>query len=168
MMVYIVREERTTNNGLALTDHFAELLGLERGDITGNHDMSHNLQLVYSDVFKHDRTGDKKIKKIIKEIFEVMAHYNSGEGGTLFHETAMKMNRTVLSNKKKEETRFVRSDLRGLQSYMINLPTLYNIQGEILRECVSRHDNTGAKEAKKLLDLMSDGRRLATITGLAF
>ena len=77
----------------------------------------------------------------------------------------MKMNRTVLSNKKKEETRFVRSDLRGLQSYMINLPTLYNIQGEILRECVSRHDNTGAKEAKNWLDLMSDGRRLATITG---
>ena len=72
--VYCTREERTTNNGLALTDHFAELLGLERGDITGNHDMSHNLQLVYSDVFKHDRTGDKKIKKIIKEIFEVMAH----------------------------------------------------------------------------------------------
>ena len=62
--VYCTHEERTTNNGLALTDYFAELLGLEKGDVTGNHDMSHNLQLVFSDVFKHDKTGDKKIKKL--------------------------------------------------------------------------------------------------------
>ena len=80
------REERTTNNGLALTDYFAELLGLEKGDVSGNHDMSHNLQLVFSDVFKHDKTGDKKIKKLTQEVFEIMADYNSGEGGTVFHE----------------------------------------------------------------------------------
>ena len=113
--VYCTREERTTNNGLALTDFFSELLGLEKGDITGNHDMSHNLQLVYSDVFKHDKTGDKQIKKLLKEVFEIMANYNSGEGGTVFHEFAMRMNRAVLTNKGRQETRFSRSDLRGLQ-----------------------------------------------------
>ena len=75
-------------------------MGLERGDVTGNHDMSHNLQLLYSDVFKHEKTGDKKI---IKDILESMAHHNSGEGGTVFHETAMRMSRTELRNKKKED-----------------------------------------------------------------
>ena len=166
--VYCTREERTTNNGLALTDFFAELLGLEKGDITGNHDMSHNLQLVFSDVFKHDRTGDKKVKKLTQEIFEIMADYNSGEGGTVFHETAMRMNRTVLTNKTRQETRFVRSDLRGIQSYMVNLPTLFNIQGEIMEQCNMICDNTGAKQAKALMDKMSDGKRLATLTGLAY
>ena len=79
--VYCTCEERTTNNGLALTDYFAELLGLEKGDVTGNHDMSHNLQLMFSYVFKHDKTGDKKIKKLTQEVFD----YNSREGGTVFH-----------------------------------------------------------------------------------
>ena len=31
--VYCTREERTTNNGLTLTDFFVELLGLEKGDV---------------------------------------------------------------------------------------------------------------------------------------
>ena len=166
--VYASREERTTNNGLALTDHFSELLGLESGDVTGNHDMSHNLQLVYSDVFKHEKKGDKKIKKVLNEVFEIMSNYNSGEGGTVFHEFAMRMHRAVLTNKSRQETRFVRSDLRGLQSYMVNLPTLYNIQGEIMQSCNLTCDNTGAKQAQALMDKMSDGKRLATITGLAF
>jgi hypothetical protein len=59
--------------------------------------MSHNLQLVYSDVFKHDKTGDKKIKKVTKEMFDIMA--DNGEGGTIFHEAALRLNCTTLSNK---------------------------------------------------------------------
>ena len=64
--------------GLSLCNNVAKVLGLEPGDITGNHDMSHNIQLVYTDVFKHERTGDSKIKKIIDEVYFVMADYNTG------------------------------------------------------------------------------------------
>ena len=45
-----------------------------------------------------------------------MANYNSEEGGTVIHEFAMRMNREVLTNKGRQETRFSRSDLRGLQN----------------------------------------------------
>ena len=97
-----------------------------------------------------------------------MANYNSGEGDTVFHEFAMRMNRAVLTNKGRQETRFVRSDLRGLQSFMVNLPRLYNKPGEIKQACNLTGDNTGAKQAQALMEKMSDGRKLATITGLAF
>ena len=151
--VYATREERTCNNGLALTDLYAELLGLQRGDITGNHDMSHNLQLVFSDVFKHDKTGDKGMKKLSKELFDIMTDYNNGPGGSAFHEAALRLNHVVYSNKSRQETRFVRSDLTGFQSYMVNVPTLFNIQGEIMQECNRTGDTTGAKEALKYKDI---------------
>ena len=166
--VYATREERTTNNGLALTDFYAELLRLQRGDITGNHDMSHNLQLVFSDVFKHDKTGDKEMKKLSKEVFDVMTEYNNGPGGSAFHEAALRLNHVVYSNKSRQETRFDRSDLRGFQSYMFNLPTFFNIQGEIMQECNRVGDTTGAKEALKYMEKLSDGKRLAKITGYSY
>ena len=80
----------------------------------------------------------------------------------------MRMNRTVLTNKTRQEIRFVWSDLRGFLSYMVNLPTLFNIQGEIMEQCNMNCDNTGAKKSKALMAKMSDGKRLATVTGLAY
>ena len=126
--VYASPDERLRGGGgLSLSDNFAEVLGLEAGDVTGNHDMSHNLQLVYSDVFQHDRTGDKTMKKITKEVYSVMSDYNTGQAGSIFMEAAGQMNHAVLKNQSRQKTRFVRSDLRGLQAYMTNLPTIYNI-----------------------------------------
>ena len=164
--VYCSNEERWTGRGgLSLSDNVARVLGLQPGDISGNHDMSHNLQLAYSDVFKHDRTGDAKIKKIIDEVYSVMADYNTGQAGTVFQEAAMRMNHVVLVNKSRQKTRFVRSDMRGMQTYMTNLPTIHGIQGEVLQECLRNNDNTGAKAARQYVEKIRNGVTLATIVG---
>ena len=98
--MYCSNEERLHGGGgLSLSNTFCEVLILEEGDVTGNHDMSHNLQLVYSDVFKHDTTGDKKIEKIVQHVYAVMSDYNTGQAGSIFMEAASKMNRVVLTNK---------------------------------------------------------------------
>ena len=127
--------------------------------------MSHNLQLVYSDVFKHRVTGDAKIKKIVTHVYSVMTDYNTGQAGSVFMETASKLNHVVLSNKARQDTRFVRSDLCGLQAYMTNVPTIYCIQGEVFAKCSAAGDNLGAKKAKTYIDKLCDGTELATIIG---
>ena len=164
--MYASTEERLhRGGGLSLSNTFAEVLGLEEGDVTGNHDMSHNLQLVYSDVFKHDRTGDIKIKKITEHVYKVMSDYNTRQAGSIFLEAASRMNRLVLTNKARQKTRFVRSDLRGMQAYMTNVPTIFSIQGEVFEKCSREKDNTGAKQAQPYMEKLSDGKELATIIG---
>ena len=164
--VYCSPEERLHGGGgLSLCDKFGELLGLQPGEISGNHDMSHNLQLAYSDVFNHDRKGDKKMKKIINDVYSVMSDYNSGQAGSIFMEAAMKLNHVVLANKGRNKTRFVRSDFRGLQTYMTNIPTLYSIQGEVFKECNDSLNITRAKVAEKFMANLSDGNTLASLVG---
>ena len=164
--VYCSPEERLTKGGgLSLCDNVAKVLDLEDGDMSGNHDMSHNLQLAYSDVFKHDRTGDPKIKRIIDEVYSVMADHNTGQARTIFQEAASHMNYAVLTNKSRQKTRFVRSDMRGMQTYMTNIPTIYQIQGDVLQECLRYNDNTGAKKAQKYMEKLKDGTTLSTVLG---
>ena len=50
--VYQTEQERLTGGGLKLVDHIAEALGLEPGDVTGNWDLSHLMQLAYGDLIK--------------------------------------------------------------------------------------------------------------------
>ena len=64
-------------------------------------------------------------------MYSVMADYNTGQAGSVFQEAAKQMNHVVLMNKSRQKTRFVRCDMRGMQTYMINLPTIYGIQGEV-------------------------------------
>ena len=164
--VYGSPDERLYGGGgLSLSNNFAEVLGLEPGDISGNHDMSHNLQLVYSDVFKHEKNGDKKIQAITSDVYSIMSDYNIGQAGSIFMETAEEMNHVVLSNKSRQKTRFVRSDMRGLQTYMTNIPVFYQIQGAVLQECLANNDNTQAKIAKKKLRNLTNGVTLATVVG---
>ena len=66
---------------MSLIDHFAEYLGLSPGDITGNHDLAHNMQLAYSDVF---RKPGNVMGKLIKKAFTIMSDFNTGKGSTVF------------------------------------------------------------------------------------
>ena len=103
-------------------------LALIKGpNIVGNHYMSHNLQLVYSNVIKHDTSGDNKIKKITENVYKVMSNYNTEQAGSIFLEAASRMNRLVLTNKSRKKTHFFCSNLSGIQAYMMNIPTIYSI-----------------------------------------
>ena len=104
--VYATSFERMGGRGgLKLIDHFTEFLGLSPGDITGNHDLAHNMQLAYADIFGKD--------KLIKKTFSTMSDFKTGKGGTVFLQAAMEMNNVVQTNKSNQETRFVMSTLRG-------------------------------------------------------
>ena len=94
-----------------------------------------------------------------------MMDYNTGQAGTIFTEAAMQLNHVVLANKSRNKTRFVRSDFRAAQTYMINIPTIFSIQGKVFQECNESLDVTGAKVAKKYMDKLSNGTTLATMVG---
>ena len=60
--VFASSEERDGGGGLSLCKHLEELLGCPEGTITGNYDMSHNLQIVYHKAIHYDnqkKTGSK-------------------------------------------------------------------------------------------------------------
>ena len=159
--VYATNEERQGGGGLALKDHFADFVGVDRGDITGSHDMSHNMQLAYDDVFKKDTT----VERITKEVYTIMDDFRVGKAGTIFKQVADDMGHSVLTNKGRQQTRFVRSDLRGFQTYLRNIPTLYAIHGKDVEDCIKVSDNTNAQIAMKTQRKLSDGSMIAEVAG---
>ena len=147
---------------LSLVNHFAEEIGLKRGDITGQHDIAHNLQLCYADVFKKN----SDIKKSLNLVFNSMESYTCGKAATFFLEVAKELNYIFLKNKKSQQTRFVRAILRDLHAFAINIPILVSIAGQNLQDSLEENDNTEAKAAKKVCDDLTNGKSLAMIIGI--
>ena len=162
--VYATEEERLTGGGLKLIDHFARRLGLQAGDISGNWDMAHLLQLAYGDIIKSKT--DTYLPRIVNDIFSLMSDFNAGKASLLFHEYAKELHYSVLTNKSNQTTRFVRSLLRGLQSLLRNLPCLYAIHGKDAQEAALENDNTTAKIALNTQAKISDGKFIAGIIGI--
>jgi hypothetical protein len=162
--VYATEQERLTGGGLKLVDHFARELGLQPGDVTGNWDMSHLMQLAYGDLIK--ATDKPYFKNLIKDLFDIMSDFNSGKASLLFQECAEKLHYSTLTNKKNQTTRFVRALLRGNQAFLRNIPCLYAMYGRTAQECALLNDNTGAKAALKSQEKLSDGNFIASIVGI--
>ena len=95
--------------------HFANYLDVPVDNITGNHDLSHKLQLSYNDVFKDGPNGP--IQKCMKEVFEIMSMDKNGKAGLIFHNVAQDLGHTVLTNKSFQETRLVSATLQGLNTF---------------------------------------------------
>ena len=162
--VYTTDEERLTGGGLKLVNHFASLLGLQPGDVTGSWDISHLMQLAYGDLI--NRKGQPFFKNLINNIFDLMSDFNAGKASLVFKESAEELQYCVLTNKSNQRTRFVRALLRGIQSLLRNIPCLYNIWGNAVKECLLENDNTGAKEALKMQERLSDGKFIASVIGI--
>ena len=162
--VYATDEERLSGGGLQLVNHFAKLLGLHPGDVTGNWDLSHLMQLAYNDLIKAN--SQPFFKKLIDDVFDLMSDFNSGKASLIFKECAETLHYSVLTNKSNQTTRFVRALLRGIQALLRNIPCLYNLWGDIVKECALENDNTGAKEAMKMTGRLSDGKFIASVVGV--
>lgn len=161
--VYATKEERVSGGGsLSLVNHVAEELNLEPGDITGQWDIAHNLQLIWADSLK----TNPEVQKTVKLIFDFMKDYNTGKSAQWFKEVAEELHYAVLTNKQYQETRFVRATLRGLQAGLRNLPTLYNIQGQQMQENVLAHHNLNAAKAKKKMDQINNGQTVCIAIGI--
>ena len=168
--VYATEEERLFGGGLKLVHHFATSLGLEAGDVTGNWDMSHLMQLAYGDLLKvKSATYSPYLAGMIKDIFDLMSDFNSGKAALQFHTYAEQLNYSVLTNKRNQTTRFVRALLRGLQTLLRNIPCLYGINGKVALEAAAQEKpyNTTAKAALNRQKKIADGKFIACVVGIA-
>ena len=94
--VYERPSERVRGGGgLGLVDHLAEFLGKDLGDITGNWDMGHKMQLAFGDVFLKDVT----YKMNMRIVYKLMKKYKDGKGGLIFKERSEELLHSVLKNK---------------------------------------------------------------------
>ena len=92
---------------------------------------------------------------------------NIGKSSTQFFETAAELDNIVLSNKTYQETRFVRSLLRGITSALRNLPTLIAVIAEDYTENALNHENTKAKELLEVLKNLRNAETLFFTIGLS-
>lgn len=151
--VYATNEERQTGGGLKLRDQFAVWLGLEKGAITGNHDLAHNLQLAFGETLG----SDKSYKKNTEIMYRAMSEHKSGKEKNAFEQFARQRSWAVLEQKSRQTTRFVRSDLRAFQGYLRNLPALCAIHCKRQLEFSNECNNTLAKDEEQKVKSLSNG-----------
>ena len=137
----------------------ADELGLEEGDITGTWDVAHQLQIIWHRSLKKN----PKIIELMKIYFDAMSEFSLVKASTVFKDKAQELGNLVLTSKKPQETRFVRSLLQGLRSAMQNLPTMVSILEEDFEFLALEGKNTEAKIVdKKLKKLKSPENLLRT------
>ena len=124
-----------------------EEVGLEEGSITGTWDFAHNLQIIWKNTLAQHQT----VEEIINLVFQTMDNFRTGKASSVFRERASQLGHLVLSNKKRQTTRFVRSLFRGLQAWFRNLPTLVCLMVEEYNEKAIQNKNTDAREVLRLL-----------------
>ena len=133
--VYVETEQRVAGGGsLSLVSCVERELGLDERSITGTWDISHSLQLVWK-----NGLADSTIEELIDLIFTSMDDHRLGQAGTIFRARAANLGNLVLTNKKKQTTRFVRSLARGLQAYLRNLPTMVNVRYQAYEHAVRQN-----------------------------
>ena len=93
-----------------VTANVEEELGLEEGSITGSWDFAHNLQIIWKNTLAQHQT----VEEIIQLVFQTMDNFRTGKANSVFRERASHLGHLVLSNKKRQTTRFVRSLVRGV------------------------------------------------------
>ena len=84
------------------------------------------------------------MEDLINLVFSAMDEYRTGKSNTIFRAKAAELGHLILSNKKKQTTRFVRCLVGGLQAHLRNLPTLISMFAEKYKEAALELRNTEA------------------------
>ena len=124
--------------------------------------MAHQLQLVWKKVLKKN----PKILELIKIYFDAMSEFSLGKASTIFRDKAQELGNLVLSSKKFQVTRFVRSLVRGLRTAMQNLPTIVSILQEDYESYVFQFNNTEAIKVKTKIDKLKSPENLLKTIGI--
>ena len=95
-----------------------------------------------------------------------MSQFKIGKASSQFHKAASDLQCVVLINKAHQETRFVMATLRGLATYMRNLPCLHHIHNCSLQKFIEESDNTSAKELQSILKDLANGENISMMIGL--
>ena len=132
--------------------------------LTGLWDFAHNLQIIW----KNSLAQHPVVADMIDFIFNVMDDYRIGQAVSLFRTRTAELGHLVLTNTKRQTTRFVRSLQRALQAYLMNLPTLIITMARSYEEArISREGkNKEAREVLAKLSKLRDSRQLLLTVGL--
>ena len=96
-----------------------------------------------------------------------MKSMNIGKSATQFFETAAELDNIVLSNKTYQETRFVRSLLRGITAALRNLPTSIAVIAKEYNQAHENHENDKIKLLKPILNTLRKAEILFFTIGFA-
>ena len=121
------------------------------------------MQLVY----KHGLANNPSMEESLHVMFTSMDEYRLGQSSTLFRKTAQELGHLVLTNKKDQTTRFVRSAARAMKAFFQNLPTLVMVHSTMAQDFILEGKNTQAKEILKKVNKIQDPRFLIRLLGLA-
>jgi hypothetical protein len=161
--VYASKEQRVGGGGsLDLPAVVAEELGLEEESITGTWDYAHNLQIVWQRALAQHPV----VEDLINSMFAIMDDFRVGKASTMFRVKAVELGHLILSNKKKQVTRFVAAMMKGAQAYLRNLPTLVVVLAEMYEEAALEGRNKDARETLGKLNNLRDSRKLLLLVGL--
>ena len=142
--------------------HFAAWCGQEEGNFSGSWDLGHQLQIAYGNVMKESET----IRDFNKTMYRIMSEHKSHQSGVRFKEIGDELQYCLLTNKGAQETRWVRAELRSVQTYLRNLPALGIIYGREVEECARTFDARGQKEAERHLEDIRNPETIALAVGI--
>ena len=117
-------------------------------------------------MYHHGLAEHPVMEETIKLMFTTMSEFRLGKSSTLFNKMASELGHLVLTNKKDQTTRFIRSAARAVKTFLQNLPTLVMVQNSIYEEHVREKQNTKAKEILEKLKKLGDPRFLLRLVGL--
>ena len=120
------------------------------------------MQLVY----KHGLANHPAMEESIQVMFDTMSEFRLGQSSTLFHQTAKELGHLVLTNKKDQTTRFVRSAAHAMKAFFQNLPTLIMVLSKMAQDFILDGKNTKAKEIQTKINKIQDPRFLLRLLGL--
>ena len=92
---------------------------------------------------------------------------NIGKSAAQFFETAAELDNIVSSNKTYQETRFVRSLLRGITAALRNLPTSIAVIAKEYNQAHENHENDKTKKLKPILNTLRKAEILFFTIGFA-
>ena len=161
--VYELSAERTRGGGgLSLVHHVADVLGVDRDALTGHWDVGHKLQLVYGDVLPKDDkfAADEKL------VFDLMSEVKKYDEGMRFQELAEDLMHPILTPQgRRQNTRWVRSELRCFEVFLRDLPTIINLLGIDEQRAAAEMKHADQKIIRKKISKLSDGEFIARIIG---
>ena len=140
------------------------MLGLAPGDITCHHDIAHSLQLAFSDCIRKNPC-EKNITDAIDQAYKLMSEFNCGKKRSEFTEFAAKNSLPTLTPKQKQTTRFVRADMRAMDTFLRDLVTLYQIHGRNLIEAALRGDNNTIEAEYEIQVTLCNGETICRVLG---
>ena len=118
-------------------------------------------------MYKHGLANHPSMEESLHVMFNSMDEYRLGQNSTLFRQIAQELGHLVLTNKKDQTTRFVRSAARAMKAFLQNLPTLIMVHSTVAQDLILEGKNTKAKEILKKVNKIQDPRFLIRLLGLA-